>query len=584
MSRLRIGITGLGVLTLLSGFLLPERASAQVGDAHRLMVLNLQPRNDGSDRFGRDVANELRRLMNQLPTHEPIDARELRDIARQYDIDERRLDCVQGQQMSRFVDAQVVFCGYTIENDDRTFTTTGVQFSAPGGSTLSIEDRTWGRRDARAAATFFSEQLAAFTEQQNRATFCGMYYEAKDYVSAEENCRIALELDPSNIPARYVLSHLLEDTERPQEAYDEVLQVLELDGLHEEALSFAGYLAATLDNKPAARAHYEALLELDPTNSVVRMQVAYDLSQAGDAAGAMALIKTGIELEPDNVQLLEAYGGYATVAAQELMAAAQPGAPLSIEAGTYFTEALSGYEAAYEIKGTEMDSRHLRNMLATLNHLGQLADAIELAESVLQTHGDEAQFWSIYADILNKNGDLDGALGALDELAARDAEYANINARRGTWILEDGQDEEAIPALEAAIVAGELTPDQVVNIVFNNGYQKGIQPEDWAYAVRVLGRARAFGDLVSDGLSGRTDFFYGYAKFKEAVIQEEPGTVESAELTLPKFQEVQRVFGQAHVAAYAEGAGLKGNLDEVLGATEQFIVRQERLIERGRRR
>ena len=584
-SRLRIGITGLGVLTLLSGFLVPERASAQVGDAHRLMLLNLQPRNDGSDRFGRDVANQLRRLLDQLPTHEPIDARELRDVARQYDIDERTLGCVQGQQMARFVDAQVIFCGNTIQNEDGTFTTTGVQFSAPGGSTLSIEDRTWNRRAAREAATFFSEQLAAFTEQQNRATFCGMYYEAQDYASAEENCRIALELDPANIPARYVLSHVLEDTERHREAYEEVLRVLELDGLHEDALSFAGYLAATLDDKEAARGHYQALLELDPTNAVVRMQVAYDLAQAGDVEGAMSLIKDGIELAPDNVDLLEMYGGYATRAAQDAMASAPPGAPLSMEAGTNFTEALGAYQRVYEIKGTEMDSRHLRNMLATLNHLEQLDEAVELAESILETHGDEAQFWSIYADILNKNDDLDGALTALDELAARDPAYANLNARRGMWILEAGRDEEAAPFLEEAIQAGELQPGQVVNIYFNNGYTKGVQLDEWAHAIRVLGRARAFGELVPEGLSGRTDFWYGYAIFKEAEIQEKPETVASAELTLPKFKQVQQILGQANVAAYIElQPSLRTNLAEVRGATEQFIIRQERVIERGRRR
>ncbi len=582
----RIAIAGLGVLALLGSFLVPQRSSAQVGEAHRVMILNLQPSEDGSDRFGRDVARELRRLLSQFPTHNPIEESEVRDIAREYDVDERRLDCVGGQQMSRFVDAQVIFCGFTVENrDDGTFTTTGVRFAAPGGTALNVEDRTWDRRDARGAATFFSEQLDAFTEQQNRAMWCGQYYEANDYASAEDNCRKALELDPGNIPARYVLSHVLEDTERLQEAYAEVLHVLELDGLHEDALSFAGFLAATLDDKPAARAHYEELLQLNPGNAAVRMQVGYDLAQAGDAAGAKDLIKAGLDLEPENVELLERYAAYATVAAQEVMAALGPGAPLNMEAGEYFSEALEGYRRTYAIKGMEMEWSHLRNMLATLNRLDQLEEAIELAENVRQTHGEEPQFWSDYANILNKTGDGDRALEALETLASLDPEYENIKARRGAWLLEAGRHEEAIPYLEEAIAAGELDPQQVVNIIFNNGYQQGVLTEDWDYALRILGMARAFGDLVPEGLSGRTDFFYGYSLFKQAEVLEKPETVESARLTLPKFQEVQRVLNQANVAVFAETQEtFKSNLTDVLGSTEQFIVRQERVIERGRRR
>lgn len=583
-SRYRIGIAGLGVLAILGSFLVPQRSSAQVGEAHRLLVLNLQPTGEGSDRFGRDVARELRRAMSEIPTHSAIEEREVRDIARQYDVDERRLDCVGGHQIARFVAAQVIFCGYTNENrEDQTFTTTGVQFAAPGGTAFAIEDRTWGRRDARQAATFFSEQLTAFTEQQNRATWCGQYYEAKDYASAEENCRIALELDPANVPARYVLSHVLADTERLDEAYDEALHVLELDGLHESALNFAGYLAANLGDRRAARDHYEALLELDPDNAAVRMQVGYDLNEAGDAAGAMELLRAGLEFDPDNLDLLERSAAYATIAAQKVMEAAEPGAPLSMEAGDFYSNALDGYQRAYEIRGMEMEWSHLRNMLATLNQLGQLEEAIDLAQDVEQTHGGEAQFWSIYADILNKTGDVDGALGALDRLAEIDPEYPNVKARQGSWLLEADRAEEAYPYLEQAVEAGEQDPAQVVNIIFNNGYQQGIQADDWDYAFNILGLARPFGDMVPEGLSGRTDFFYGYALFKQAEILERPETVASAQLTLPKFQQVQQILSQSNVAAFvATSEGLQGNLAEVLDATERFILRQQRVIERGR--
>ena len=66
-------------------------------------------------------------------------------------------------------------------------------------------------------------------------------------------------------------------------------------------------------------------------------------------------------------------------------------------------------------------------------------------------------------------------------------------------------------------------------------------------------------------MSGRTDFFYGYSLFKQAEAQEAPETVESAQLTLPKFQQVHEILSGANVAAFVQQhrRDWKRNLAEV---------------------
>lgn len=583
-SWLRIGITGVGVLSLLGSFILPARSSAQTGEAHRVMILFLQPADDGSDRFGRDVANELRDILKLFPAHDPIDEREIRDAARQFDLDHRQLDCVQGRQLANRLDVTMLFCGsYTENSQDQTVTATGVRFAAPGGSAFDIEDRIWGRRDAEEAATFYSEQLSSFTEQQSRAAFCGQYYDAKDWASAEENCNIALELDPSNTSVRYVLSHVKQEQGLVDEAYAEVLRVIGLDALHEDALNFAGFLAATLGDKSAAREHYLAYLALNPGNAAVRMRVAYDLAQAGDAEGAMLLTEEGLEIESDNVDLLEQYAQFATSAARDARQAEDPNQPMSMEVGGFFSKAAAAYLKAYGIKGAEMESGHLRNMLATLLELGQLEEAGEIAEQVLLTHGEEPQFWSLHADILNRTGRVDDALAALEKLAELDPNYPNVRARQGSWLLGVGREDEALPFLQQAIDAGEQSADQVANMIFAPGYRKGVDVEDWDYAIRLLGLAKTFDGQLSDRMSGQVDFWYGYSLYKKAVGLEGPQTLQSAELTLPLFRQVKAILEQERVGAYATETDLNGNLTEVLAATQRFIEIQEALIERGRR-
>lgn len=598
-SWLRIGITGMGVLSLLSAFLLPARSSAQVADAHRVMILWLQPQDGASDRFGRDVANALRDVLRVFPAHEPIDEREIRDAAEQFDLDFRRLGCIQGQQLaSQILDVSMLFCGeYTQNSEDQSWTTSGVKFSAPGGTSFAIEDRTWGRREARPAAEHFSEQLSAFTEQQNRATYCGEYYDAEDWASAEENCKIALELDPLNTTVRYVYSHVKQAQGLYAEAYDLLLMVIEQDRLHEDALLSAGYLAATeMQDKAAARMHYEAYLELNPGNAQVRMNVAYELLQAGDAEGAMLLTEEGLEIEPDNVDLLEMYGSFATLAAQDAVSALGPNQPMSMEAGGFFTKATEAYRQAYEIKGAEMEAGHLRNMIASLYQLGQLDEAAEISEQVLETHGDDGQFWSLYADILNRIGRVDDALEALESLVEIDNEYPNVRARQGSWLLAVNREDEALPFLQQAVEAGEQTADQVANIIFATGYQKGValaqqaneagtSPlEHWDFAIKLFGMAKTFDDQLSVQRSGQVDFWYGYSLYQKSVVLEEPQTLQTAELTKPMFEQVRQILAQEKVGGYAAAAGLDGNLAEVREATDRFIEIQEALIERGRRR
>lgn len=602
-SWLRIGITGLGVLSLLSGFFLPARSSAQVGEAHRVMILWLQPSDDSSDRFGRDVANELRDLLRLFPAHDAIDDREVRDAARQFDLDHRRLDCIQGQQLANQFNVSMLFCGrYTENSDDRTFTTSGVQFAAPGGTSFAIEDGTWNRRGgAEEAATFFSEQLSSFTEQQNRAAFCGTYYDAKDWASAEENCSIALEMDPNNTTVRYVYARVKQEQSLYDDAYAELLRIIEQDRLHEDALLSAGYVAAKfMDDKAAAREHYEAYLALNPGNAQVRMQVAYDLAQAGDAEGAMLLTEEGLEIEPDNVDLLERYADFATRAAKDIMDALGPNQPMSMEAGNFFSKAADAYGKVYALKGADMDPGRLRNLLATFNELGQFDEAIEIAELALETHGEDGQLWSIYADILNKTGRVDDALGALESLSAVDPEYANVRVRQGDWLLDVGREDEAVPYLQQAVENGEQTADQVAMILFGAGYQQGVAVaqrlddeggsaqeigDRWDYAVRLFTLARGFEDQLSENVSGQIDFWYAWAYYNQVVALAAPETLASAELTLPKFQEVRQILAQENVGVYVQtSASLTGHRTTVRDAAEQYIAVQEALIKRGRRR
>ena len=581
-SRLRIGILGLGLLALAGGPLPTAHAGAQVAERARVMVTNLKPIDDANKNFGRDLAKELRELINQSPRHQPVEEGEVRDATKQYDIEYDELDCTQSLQLASLVNAAIVFCGTSTENrDDRTFTLAGVQFAAPGGTALTIEDKTWSRDDPEMAAQEIMGAFETFVQQSLAADFCAQYFDSQDWESAEDNCTRALDMNPDHAQVRFIYANVLRQTERPQEAYTETLQVIGLDPLHEGALQLAGFLAATLGLDDEAREHYSAYLVLNPGNAQVRMRIAFELAQAGDPEGAMLLAEEGLDIEADNVDLLLQHASFATRAAQDRMSQVAPGSPLSAEAAELYRKAQQSYQAAYRERGIEMDIGHLRNMIAIFNELGQVEEAVDMAERVLQTHDEEASLWSVYADLLKDVGRVDEAITALSEAQTRDPGTRDVEFRQGNWLVELGRAEEALPYLQQAVENGGRSADDAARIFFAEAVNNGInaEPPDLNYGLRLIGLAKAFENEISDGSAGEIDFWHAYALYQQALEQEKPQNLQTAQVTLPKFQQAARLFALPRVAAYAEGRSI--NLQQFRDATQQYIEIQEAIIQRG---
>ena len=387
--------------------------------------------------------------------------------------------------------------------------------------------------------------------------------------------RRAIDLNPSAVNSLYTLGVVLQKTDRLEEALTEFQRVLEINPLHEEALQWAGNLSATLGREEEGRAYYGQYLQLNPANANVRMKVAYELAQAGDPLGAMQFIDVGLELAPDNADLLKQHGGFAFAAGAE---AAIGYEDLPPEAMALYRKALDSFARVYDLEGAEMDVRQLENMIAANIRLGDFQAAVTLAEQVLKTHSDEASIWSYYGDALWRVGLVDEAIAALDLVAELEPEYPNVGVRQGRWLLEDDRVEDAIPVLQSAVARGEQTADEVCNLVFNSAVQKGIQREDWVYATKVMRLAKGF--EITDDMQQKVNFFLGYSILKEAIALHEPQTKQSAQATLPMFQEARGLLQTA--SGYAQKDGKRENdrltlLDNI----KTFIEIQEAIIKRG---
>jgi tetratricopeptide (TPR) repeat protein len=203
---------------------------------------------------------------------------------------------------------------------------------------------------------------------------------------------------------------------------------------------------------------------------------------------------------------------------------------------------------------------------------------VDLAGRVLETHSEEAAIWSVYANALQRLGSVDEAIQALDRVRSIDAEYPNVTARQGSWLLEEGRLDDAIPVFQEAIGRGEQSADAVANIIFANGYREGVDNRDWNYAVRVIGQAGEFD--VSPEMRQQLDFWLAYSIYQRAQAQQEPQTLETAQATLPQFQRALRLLNGC--ADYTQRNNLENNRQQLISATNTYIEIQEAIIRRGR--
>lgn len=550
-------------------------------DRHSVMVTNLVPQGGADDDFGRKLAEELRDHINGFVTHRAIEEKEIRDALEQYKLEMRDLDCITSLQLLVARVARIGFCGsYTEDREAKTVSVQGAQFVAPGTAPVKIADKAWPRDAYRAAAQEIATFFEQFVTQLRNAEFCHEYYEMGKLEDAESRCVIALNLAPDDVPVLITYAQLLRSTDRLVQAFEMCKKALELSPVDETALQLCGYLAAKLDMHDEAGDYFRQLLQLDPGNVPVRVNIAYNLAQDGEPELAVTLVQEGLDIAPDDVQLLLHHASFAIRSGQDRRV---DGQPLTPEAAGYYQKGLDSYRAAYEQLGAEMDGDHLILMIGGLNTVGQPEEALAVAEQALETHEDDPRIWEMKGDMLRRLGRTDEALTALDEVMARDPEYENVMTKQGHWLLEAGREEEALAILEEAVRRGEQPARRIAPMFFAEAINKGIKatPKRPAFAIRLLGMAKRFEDQITDQwFLGQVDYFLAYAMYIEAEKEQKPETLASARRTLPKFREVKRILALSHVAEYGRGSQ-STHYQQMTSGTDTFIEIQEAVIRRG---
>lgn len=575
---IKAALMGLLTVTVL-GFGVAELQAQDVTGRFQVLVYNLEPMQDADDDFGKDVAKELRDLIDNLATHTPVEEKELKDQLKRFDVDEDDLNCNLARQLAGQMSAAVVVCGdYAGPEEGYTLNTRFVTVET--GEEFAVDVSTFGKRQDEEAAQYVFSAFEQLVQQQRHAHFCAEYAASQQWDNALENCNRAIELNPTGIPSIYTRGMVRMNQEDFQAAMEDFDKVLEMNPIHENGLKAAGYTATKLGDRPQALHYYTQLLDLNPSDAQVRMNIAYDAAQAGDPYGAKVLIDAGIEIDPENVDLHTQRAGYAMSAAERLFAEANN--QVTAEAAELYREAIESYNVAFAANGAESPVAQRRNVVSALMRLDQLEEAQATLEEALQAYPDEAQLWSVNADVLKRMDRLDEAVAALTRVSELDPEYPNVLARKGMWQLEAGQSEEAVATLRQAVESGEQDGNRIANLLFGSGHTEGVQPQNWSRAVSLFASAAEFAEDEDTGIKVR--FWHGYALLKQGqAIAGDQQTLDIAQRTRGLFSQAQSLLQSS--ASYASQDGSPVNAAQVqnlIDASSQYLDMMNAIIERGR--
>lgn len=577
-----VRVTKFAFTLLAATLLVGTSASVQAQELGRFRVLipNFEPLDGANKKFGEKAAEELRDLINTLATHQSIEKKEIEQNLKRFKMKMDELDCIKTRQLASQMNAQVALCASYTETGEKQFTVNASFWDIASSEEFKVDQTTAAEKEEQVAAQAMFDQFDRYVQQIRFAQFCGEYAQSQQWDNALRNCDQALELNPNAVGTRYQRARILYEADRYPEALTELQEVLERDPFHEDALQLAGFISAKEGQDDQAREYYSQYLELNPANASVRMKIAYDLAQAGDPVGAMQLIQVGLDVDPENADLWEQYGGFAFSAALEIQqstAGAENGGGVAPEAVEYYRKAIEAYQKVYAVKGADTPVGHLRNIIAAYIQLDELDEAISMAERALQSHQDEDAIWSYYADALQRQGKLDEAIAALDRVKEINPSHPSASLRQGNWLIQAGRVQDAVRILSGVAAEDPQQAETAARLIFADAYANGVQKERYDYASTNIAAAKQLPNL-SAAMKNQLNFWQGYAIFQGAVKAQQAQTLETARATLPKFQQALQLFQQS--GDYPRTVNV--NINQLMTNANTYIEIQEAIIKRGR--
>jgi len=578
--RLAATLSVAGILCLGLSSELPAQTSNSGSDTQpsgpaRVLVAPLHVNGGGS--FGRKVSDKIRVALKDFPGLRSVGSKEIKAELKQLKLKEEDLGLVQWRQLAARMNVQIVMYGTVVDKDgmkslDVTFV------DAKSGDELKVPPFTvpgMGGSDVQLASDKIVEAFREQVKYRQSIVFCADYLASDQYEDALRNCNKALELNAGSSRALYLRGRVYMGQENWKSAIADLDRVIAENPANMQALQSAAYTNAQMGNMERATELYREYLNFNPDDADVRLNVAFNLANAGGYDAAIGLLKEGIAHDSSNAALWEFLGNVALNKGTRKDSKGEgsgSGSEIADEASVRL--AVQAYNRVLTLKGDSIDPAILKNVIAANLALGDLGAALDFAGRAQKMLPNDPALWSMRADVLGRLNRFDEAISALDRTLALDPDYPNAHVRRGLFKLRVRDPDGAVVDLQAAVKSG-TDPNVVAGQLLARAHADYFLKGSYSKAVEIFKHGLDF--AKAGPVRSQLNFFIAYGYYQQGVQidkrNEDTEACTPARRALGRFQQVMPYLSRA-------GSIQKKSQGQISESTDVYIYRQQQIIKK----
>jgi tetratricopeptide (TPR) repeat protein len=575
----------------------------QAQSAAKVLVAPLTTGEGVDKKFGERVAREVAKSLEDFDAIEPLEEDEVETALKRFGLEDQVLTPIQWRQLAGQLKADLVMVG----SADLQGTTVHVRATfvqSRSGEELEIPDFSVGGdggSEARDASRRIIEAFDAQVAYLKALQFCQEYLAANQFEDALRNCSQAVEMRSDAIQALYFYGRTLMGLERWEEAAPHLERVVSADAGKEEALQSLAFVHAQLGNTDRATELYRQYLDFNPDDAEVRLNIAFNLAQAGDYDAAIQILEDGLSRDDQNAAMWQYLGNVALAKATASAEGGNGGGTVQDSAAAQ--TALTAYRRYVDLETEAIEASIVLNAMKAYLAMGDAAGGFELSHRVKEeleattdpvtgegasvttaagnqlevanvTDADRATFWALRSDMLAEMNRLDEAVRELGYALEIDPSYPNGHLKRGILHLQSGAPMETTLAdFQRAVDAG-TDADVIASQLLARGYNDHFKQGQIAQAIRMFQAGLDF--AASANTRNQLNFFIGYGIYQQAVAIDESNPSEEcgpAQRALQRFQQVPGFIRQA-------GDVQRSSQTQILEATDTYIFRQEQIVKK----
>ena len=571
--------------------MLPGQARAQSSQITVLVAPLIVA--DGVNRnFGKDVAKKVREALEDFGGLTPIEEGAVNDFLKQYDLKPENLSAIEWRQIAGQMQASMVMIG-TAEPSGQGISIDVAFLDPRTGDELPVEPFTVeddGEDDA--AAERITADLGVGVQYQQSLVFCAEYLASEEVEDALRNCNAALEINPNSNRAYYLRGRAHMIGEAWGTAAEDLERVVEAEPSNTEALQSLAYVHAQLGNKDRSLELYMDYLTFNPDDPSVRLNIAYELANAGANAEAMRILQEGVQRAPDNIDLQEYLGNVALAAGQSGGEVTDPDA---------IRTAVAAFERVLEVKGDQIAPTTLTNVINAYMLIEEYDQALEFSDRAIALinnppaatadsgaatgEGSDlpeqprmskdqllAQVYAARANVYSRQDMHAEAAAELERALALDSEIPNGYQRMALSKLRSGDPDGAIEGFRTSVEQG-ANPDEIANALFGQGYNDHFQQGRFQEAIRLFDVAAEFAQAPD--VAQQIQFFIGYGHYQRGTRIDEANAQDEAcapaRQALSAFQQVAPHLDRAGQYQASSQSDIREAVDVQLYRQEQII-------------